>query len=316
MNKPHTDISIPQLEPTSSPSPSFSTASSSSSQPHLPPRLLGSSSSSIPSKRKIGNHNLRNSAPDFISFTDLEVLLETMKGALIRPSKDQCERMKNKGKEWIGACRNAFETGSSKAEAGEATREHGIPHDSLKDLFWWATSRLSTETKSQKSSKFITTSNPEGLAYRDALDAGHIGGEAREAMRDAMHGFPHDSLRDLFTWASRASPQRPRHIIQRQLASMFTVVDKSRLAYTATQSSASSTFINKCLGIEDQPKHPDLIIKGNDNLELGFGEVSGIGALDGNKDAGDLCRLAIWTKKALDHAFQRKLKSSYSSDEL
>ncbi|KAF9941488.1 hypothetical protein BGZ65_003063 [Modicella reniformis] len=51
-------------------------------------------------------------------------------------------------------------------------------------------------------------------------------------------------------------------------------------------------------------KHPDLILRaGSNDLEMGFGEVSGKGVNDVEKDVGDFARLCIWAKKALDTAW-------------
>jgi len=46
------------------------------------------------------------------------------------------------------------------------------------------------------------------------------------------------------------------------------------------------------------PRHPDIIVKHQEQRDVGFGEVS----LSANfaKDRGDLCRCALWSKRALD----------------
>jgi hypothetical protein len=49
-------------------------------------------------------------------------------------------------------------------------------------------------------------------------------------------------------------------------------------------------------------KHPNLILQMTVGLEIGYGEASGMNITDKDKDAGDLCRLGIWSKKCLDIA--------------
>ncbi|KAF8979351.1 hypothetical protein BGZ46_005584 [Entomortierella lignicola] len=136
--------------------------------------------------------------------------------------------------------------------------------------------------------------------------------KSREALLDALANEPRSSAQRLFHHSCEyLSTQKLKlyseadgisSFILPQFATIFTHANRSRIAYTATSPTSSSLFINQCLGVSHPPKHPDLIIKSTNGLELGFGEVSGVGVNDRNKDTGDLCRAAIWTKKALDNA--------------
>ncbi|KAG0321930.1 hypothetical protein BGZ97_009640, partial [Linnemannia gamsii] len=50
--------------------------------------------------------------------------------------------------------------------------------------------------------------------------------------------------------------------------------------------------------LRSAPRHPDLIVKYQEEKDIDFGEVSF--SPSAKKDIGDLCRCAMWTKRALD----------------
>ncbi|KAG0364541.1 hypothetical protein BGZ54_007408, partial [Gamsiella multidivaricata] len=68
---------------------------------------------------------------------------------------------------------------------------------------------------------------------------------------------------------------------------------------TATTPTTGSIFAQLRKGLDVPPKHLDLIVKRKETVDISFGEVSY--TKDFNKDQGDLCRLAIWSKRALGH---------------
>jgi hypothetical protein len=69
---------------------------------------------------------------------------------------------------------------------------------------------------------------------------------------------------------------------------------------TATTATSGSLFVPLCKNLESAPKHPDLLVRyrGSSSTDVGVAEVS----LEpcAQKDTGDLCRVALWSKRILD----------------
>ncbi|KAF9948050.1 hypothetical protein BGZ65_008340, partial [Modicella reniformis] len=61
---------------------------------------------------------------------------------------------------------------------------------------------------------------------------------------------------------------------------------------------SGSLFVWLCKNLEAAPKHPDLLVRYEESIDVGVAEVS----LDpcAQKDIGDLCSVALWSKRILD----------------
>ncbi|KAG0205493.1 hypothetical protein BGX33_007893 [Mortierella sp. NVP41] len=146
-------------------------------------------------------------------------------------------------------------------------------------------------------------------SYNKTLRRTQSAVEARYALQMAVDGAGTSSLKRLFSHGclnfstSKFQPvseaDQTSSFILPMLACIMNNPDESRIAHTATTPTTGSLFVRLCKDLGTPPKHPDLIVKHADTTDIGFGEVSF--TKDFGKDQGDLCRLAIWTKRALDH---------------
>ncbi|KAG0219497.1 hypothetical protein BGX31_011298 [Mortierella sp. GBA43] len=80
------------------------------------------------------------------------------------------------------------------------------------------------------------------------------------------------------------------------LRPIFDRPDVTRLAHTATTATSGSIFV--CKNLSTSCKNPDLLVRFQEYLDIGVAEVS----LEPSalKDTGDLCRVALWSKRLLD----------------
>ncbi|KAF9343538.1 hypothetical protein BGX34_006636, partial [Mortierella sp. NVP85] len=132
--------------------------------------------------------------------------------------------------------------------------------------------------------------------------------EARAAMERAVDDSMKSSLKSLFMHGCCNLPSdggspwsesdQTSSFVLPMLSCIINKPDQIRLMHTATTPTTGSLFVRLCKDLEAPPKHPDLIIKHRDTVDVGFGEVSFTSNY--GKDQGDLCRLAIWAKRALD----------------
>ncbi|KAG0308019.1 hypothetical protein BGZ99_001302, partial [Dissophora globulifera] len=116
-------------------------------------------------------------------------------------------------------------------------------------------------------------------------------GLARGALKNVVEQTEDSSFKELF-----------RHGCAR-LSSVKTSPVSEADQTTATVPTSGSVFVRLCKDLSAPPKHPDLVAKHVQSLDIAFGEVSF--AADLSKDTGDLCRLAIWSKRVADQLDQQ-----------
>ncbi|KAG0255921.1 hypothetical protein BG011_004847 [Mortierella polycephala] len=136
---------------------------------------------------------------------------------------------------------------------------------------------------------------------------------ARAALKKVVEQAEDSSLKELFLHGCarlssvKTSPlseaDQTSSFILPVLSCIMTRPDECRLAHTATVPTSGSVFVRLCRDLSAPPKHPDLVAQHSKSLDIAFGEVSF--ASDTSKDVGDLCRLAIWSKRALDQLDQQ-----------
>ncbi|KAK3811774.1 MAG: hypothetical protein J3Q66DRAFT_442642 [Benniella sp.] len=87
------------------------------------------------------------------------------------------------------------------------------------------------------------------------------------------------------------------------LRPIFDRPDVSRLAHTATTPTSGSIFVRLCKSLSTSCKNPDLLVRFQECLDIGVAEVS----LEPSalKDTGDLCRVALWSKRLVDQIVTR-----------
>ncbi|KAK3816600.1 MAG: hypothetical protein J3Q66DRAFT_200232 [Benniella sp.] len=145
-------------------------------------------------------------------------------------------------------------------------------------------------------------------AYNKVVWRSDDNDKARAALEEAVENSKKSSLRKLFLHGcSNFYSKGHGPVTEADLTSSFIVPmlacimnkpEQSRLAHTATTATTGSLFVRLCKDLNTLPKHPDLIVKHQKTLDIGFGEVSY--SKEFTKDQGDLCRLAIWSKRAID----------------
>lgn len=67
---------------------------------------------------------------------------------------------------------------------------------------------------------------------------------------------------------------------------------------TATAATSGSLFVRLCQNMITSSKNPDLLVRYKEIVDIGVAEVSY--EASAQKDIGDLCRTALWSKRMLD----------------
>ncbi|KAF9363291.1 hypothetical protein BGX34_004453 [Mortierella sp. NVP85] len=112
-------------------------------------------------------------------------------------------------------------------------------------------------------------------------------------------------LKDLYEYAAKLpeacqpinEADQTSSFVLGMLRPLFDRPDCSRLVHTTTAVSGS-IFVRLCKNLDTTPKHPDLLVRHKESIDIGVAEVS----LEPNapKNIGDLCRVALWSKRILD----------------
>ncbi|KAF9348766.1 hypothetical protein BGX34_002255 [Mortierella sp. NVP85] len=74
--------------------------------------------------------------------------------------------------------------------------------------------------------------------------------------------------------------------------------DETRIAHTASAPLTGSILVRLYIDLDQSPRHPDVVVKYHEEVDIGVGEVSLSPAFQ--KDQGDLARTLIWSKRAAD----------------
>ncbi|KAF9346777.1 hypothetical protein BGX34_003615 [Mortierella sp. NVP85] len=137
--------------------------------------------------------------------------------------------------------------------------------------------------------------------------------QARKELKKRIAMEEDSSLKELFEYAAKlpkdekpvSEADQTSSFVLGMLRPLFDRPDCSRLAHTATTATSGSLFVRLCKHLETAPKHPDLLVRyrneestSQERTDIGVAEVS----LDPcpQKDIGDLCRIALWSKRIMD----------------
>ncbi|KAF9350023.1 hypothetical protein BGX34_001453 [Mortierella sp. NVP85] len=132
--------------------------------------------------------------------------------------------------------------------------------------------------------------------------------KARASMEDLVNISPKSSLKTLFTHGCLNLPTKSvspwskadqtTGFVHPMLSCLVTKPDQARLVHTATAPTTGSLYVQLFKDLGSSSKHPDLIVNHQKAVDVGFGEISFEAGF--SKDQGDLCRLCLWVKRALD----------------
>ncbi|KAG0196509.1 hypothetical protein BGX33_001570 [Mortierella sp. NVP41] len=135
--------------------------------------------------------------------------------------------------------------------------------------------------------------------------------QARKLLKQRIAQEEDSPLKDLYEYAAKlpkdcqpvSEADQTSSFVLGMLRPLFDRPDCSRLAHTATTATSGSLFVRLCKNLESAPKHPDLLVRYRESTDVGVAEVS----LEpcAQKDIGDLCRVALWSKRILDELVTR-----------
>ncbi|KAG9070361.1 hypothetical protein KI688_009698 [Linnemannia hyalina] len=91
--------------------------------------------------------------------------------------------------------------------------------------------------------------------------------------------------------------------ILRTLSHIFDKPDESRLAHTASAPLTGSVLLRVYFKLGQLPRHPDLVVRYHEIIDIGVGEVSLSASI--SKVQGDLARTLLWSKRAADEVVTR-----------
>ncbi|KAG0362882.1 hypothetical protein BGX24_005042, partial [Mortierella sp. AD032] len=135
--------------------------------------------------------------------------------------------------------------------------------------------------------------------------------QARKLLKQRIAQEEDSPLKDLYEYAAKLPKDRQpvseadqtSSFVLGMLRPLFDRPDCSRLAHTATTATSGSLFVRLCKNLESTPKHPDLLVRYRESFDVGVAEVSLESCAQ--KDIGDLCRVALWSKRILDELVTR-----------
>ncbi|KAF9119789.1 hypothetical protein BGX30_003617 [Mortierella sp. GBA39] len=135
--------------------------------------------------------------------------------------------------------------------------------------------------------------------------------QARKLLKQRIAQEEDSPLNDLYEYAAKL-PQDCQPVSEADQTSSFVLgmlrllfdrPDCSRLAHTATTATSGSLFVRLCKNLENAPKHPDLFVRYRESTDVGVAEITL--ELCAQKDIGDLCRVALRSKRILDELVAR-----------
>ncbi|KAF9900746.1 hypothetical protein EC991_006919 [Linnemannia zychae] len=135
--------------------------------------------------------------------------------------------------------------------------------------------------------------------------------QARKLLKQRIAQEEDSSLKDLYEYAAKlpkecqpvSEADQKSSFVLGMLRPLFDRPDCSRLAHTATTAISGSLFVRLCQNFEAAPKYPDFLVRYQESTDIGVAEVS----LEPNaqRDIGNLCRVALWSKRILDELVTR-----------
>ncbi|KAF8942780.1 hypothetical protein BGZ47_006158 [Haplosporangium gracile] len=135
--------------------------------------------------------------------------------------------------------------------------------------------------------------------------------QARKLLKQHISQEEDSPLKNLYEYAAKlpkdcqpvSEADQTSSFVLGMLRPLFDRPDCSRLAHTATAATSGSLFVRLRKNLESAPKHPDLFVRYPESTDVSAAEVS----LEpcAQKDIGDLCHIALWSKRILDELVTR-----------
>ncbi|KAF9347404.1 hypothetical protein BGX34_003167 [Mortierella sp. NVP85] len=129
---------------------------------------------------------------------------------------------------------------------------------------------------------------------------------ARRKLKERVGQEEPSPLKELYEYAVKLPKQctpvseadQTSSFIMGMLRPIFDRPDVSCLTHSATTATSGSLFVRLCQNMISSGKNPDLLVRYKEIVDIGVAEVSY--EASAQKDIGDLCRTALWSKRMLD----------------
>ncbi|KAG0314013.1 hypothetical protein BGZ99_008434, partial [Dissophora globulifera] len=148
-------------------------------------------------------------------------------------------------------------------------------------------------------------------AYKKVSLSRHGVKAGRVAMEETIEKAPKSALRSLLLYGAKlhqhcvpfSETDQTSRFILGTLSHVMDRPDETRIAHTATTPLTGSLLIRLYLNLDQPPRHPDIIVKYHETVDISVGEASLVASFQ--KDQGDLARTLMWSKRAADEIATR-----------
>ncbi|GJJ74901.1 hypothetical protein EMPS_07259 [Entomortierella parvispora] len=184
----------------------------------------------------------------------------------------------------------------------------GAKYDRLLDLF---DSRVKYPTPDEVKDAIQVCRDAKDAYQKASLSPRRGVKCGRDSMQEALEKTPRNALRSLLLYGSKLHQQcsplsetdQTSNFILGTLSHIFDRPDETRLAHTASAPVTGSVLLRVYFDVGQLPRHPDVIVKYQEKVDIGVGEVSLSASFQ--KDQGDLARVLMWSKRAADEIATR-----------